>query len=113
MSRIEGYSFGRVVVDGREETTDVIVLPGRVVRNWRRRDGHGLVLEDLDDVMDELPERLVLGTGADGRLRPDPVTLELLRRRGIEVEALPTEEAVRRFAELNPAATAAALHLTC
>jgi hypothetical protein len=113
MARIEAYSFGRVVVDGREETTDVIVLPGRVVRDWRRRDGHGLAPEDLADVIDELPERLVLGTGADGRLRPDPVTLELLRRRGVEVEALPTEEAVRRFAELNPAATAAALHLTC
>ena len=113
MSRIEDYRFGHVVVDGREETSDVIVLPGRVVRNWRRRDGHNLVLEDLEGVLDELPERLVIGTGADGRLQPDPVTLELLRRRGIEVEALPTEEAVRRYGELNAAATAAALHLTC
>jgi hypothetical protein len=113
VSRIDGYRFGRVVVDGREETADVIVLPDRVVRNWRRRDGHSLVLEDLDDVVDELPGRLVLGTGANGRLRPDPVTLKLLRQRGVEVEALPTDEAVRRFQELDPAATAAALHLTC
>jgi hypothetical protein len=113
VARIERYSFGRVTVDGREETADVIVLPGRVVHNWRRRDGHSLVLEDLDEVVDELPGRLVIGTGANGRLHPDPVTLELLRRRGIEVESLPTEEAVRRFQELDPAATAAALHLTC
>ena len=113
MARIKGYSFGRVVVDGREETADVIVLPDRVVRNWRRREGHNLVLQDLDGVLDELPERLVIGTGAHGRLRPDPVTLELLRQRGIEVEALPTDEAVRRLQELDPAATAAALHLTC
>ena len=113
MSRIDGYRFGRVLVDGREETADVIVLPHRVVRNWRRRDGHSLVLEDLDDVADELPGRLVLGTGANGRLHPDPVTLELLRQRGVEVEALPTDEAVRRFQELDPTATAAALHLTC
>jgi hypothetical protein len=113
VSRIEGYRFGHVVVDGREETSDVIVLPGRVVRNWRRRDGHSLVLEDLDDVLDELPDRLVIGTGADGRLHPDPVTLELLRGRGVDVEALPTDEAVRRYGELDPAATAAALHLTC
>jgi hypothetical protein len=113
MPRIESYTFGRIVVDGREETADVIVLPGRVVRNWRRRDGHSLVLADLDAVLDELPGRLVLGTGANGRLRPDPVTLELLRQRGVDVEALPTNEAVRRFQELDPAATAAALHLTC
>jgi hypothetical protein len=113
VARIEEYSFGRIVVDGQEETADVIVLPDRIVSNWRRRDGHSLVLEDLDDVLDELPERLVIGTGANGRLHPDPVTLELLRQRGIDVEALPTEDAVRRYGELNPAATAAALHLTC
>jgi hypothetical protein len=113
MARIEGYRFGHVVVDGQEETADVIVLPDRVVTNWRRRDGHGLVLDDLDAVLDELPDRLVIGTGANGRLHPDPVTLELLRERGIEVEALPTDEAVRRYAQLNPAETAAALHLTC
>lgn len=113
MSRIERYRFGRIVIDGHEETADVIVLPGRVVRNWRRRDGHSLVLDDLDDVLDELPGRLVIGTGANGRLRPDPVSLELLRQRGIQVEALPTDEAVRRLRELDPAATAAALHLTC
>jgi hypothetical protein len=113
MARIGGYRFGHVVVDGQEETADVIVLPDRVVTNWLRRDGHGLVLDDLDAVLDELPGRLVIGTGANGRLHPDPVTLELLRERGIEVETLPTDQAVRRYGELNPAATAAALHLTC
>ena len=113
MGRIEGYSFGRVLVDGREETADVVVLPGRVLRNWRRREGHSLVIEDLEEVLDELPERLVIGTGADGRMLPDSVTLELLRARGVEVETMRTDEAVRRYGELNPAATAAALHLTC
>ncbi|MGQ0670848.1 MAG: Mth938-like domain-containing protein [Actinomycetota bacterium] len=113
MARIEGYAFGRAVVDGKEETRDLIVLPHRVVRNWWRLDGHALVLADLEDVLDELPERLVVGTGADGRMRLDPATLEKLRGRGIEVEALPTLEAVRRYGELDQERTAAALHLTC
>jgi hypothetical protein len=113
MSRLEDYSFGRLVVDGSEERQDVIVLPGRVVRNWWRRDGHALVLDDLADVLDELPPRLLVGTGAEGRMRPDPQTLERLAERGIEVEVLPTGEAVRRYGALNPAETAAALHLTC
>jgi hypothetical protein len=113
MARLEGYSFGRVVVDGHEETKDVIVLPERVLRNWWRREGHSLVLEDLEAVLDELPARLVVGTGAYGRMRPHPDTIEKLRERGVEVEVLPTEEAVRRYGALNPAETAAALHLTC
>ena len=113
MPTIDGYDFGHVVIDGREETRDVIVLPHRIVREWWRKDGHGLVLEDLDAVLDELPARLVVGTGAYGRLRPDPGTIESLRGRGIDVEVLPTAEAVDRYTELDPRTTAAALHLTC
>jgi hypothetical protein len=113
MPAIEGYGFGRVTIDGREETRDVIVLPQRVVRGWWRKEGHGLVLEDPDEVLDELPERLLVGTGAYGRLRPDPRALDSLRARGVEVEVLPTGEAVERYAEFDPRKTAAALHLTC
>jgi hypothetical protein len=50
-----------------------------VVRNWWRQDGHALALDDL-------PSHLVVGTGADGCMRPDPDA---------------------------PARTAVALHLTC
>jgi hypothetical protein len=113
MPRIERYRFGEIVVDGEAQTRDVIVLPDRVLTDWWRADGHRLVLADLDDVIDELPERLLVGTGAYGQLRPDPNALEQLRQRGVEVEALPTDEAVRRYGELDPRRTAAALHLTC
>jgi hypothetical protein len=95
---------------------DVIVLPNRVLSDWWRRDGHSLVIEDLADVLDELPERLIVGCGYAGRLEPDPSVVEALAKRGVEVEALPTPDAVDRFGELeakDPAAIAAALHLTC
>jgi hypothetical protein len=113
MARIDQYEFGPIVVDGREETRDLIILPDRVVRSWWRRDGHALVLDDLVEVLDELPPHLVVGTGADGRMRPDPDAIRQLRERGVTVEALPTGQAVRRFGELDPARAAAALHLTC
>jgi hypothetical protein len=106
MARIDHYEFGRIMIDGRQETKDL-------VRNWWRQDGHALVLDDLGEVLEELPSHLVVGTGADGRMRPDPDTIRQLQERGMTVEALPTGQAVRRFGELNPARTAAALHLTC
>ena len=113
VARIEQYSFGSVVVDGDRHSRDVIVLPRRVVGDWWRRDGHSLVLDDLEEVLDELPERLIVGCGAHGRLHPHPSVLEALAARGVEVEALPTAEAVKRYAESDPERTAAALHLTC
>jgi hypothetical protein len=80
MPRIERYRFGHVVVDGEEQTRDVVVLPDRVLASWWRADGHKLVLADLDDVIEELPERLVVGTGAFRRMRPERETLAELRR---------------------------------
>ena len=113
MPRLESYSFGRLVIDGNEHRRDVIVLPGRVVGNWWRRDGHSLQIEDLDEVLDELPGRLIVGCGAHGRLTPDPNALRALAERGIDVEVLRTDDAVRRYGRLDEARTAAALHLTC
>lgn len=113
VARLEHYSFGRVTVDGSDQTRDLIVLPGRVVTNWWRRDGHSLAMEDLEDVLDSLPERLILGVGAYGRLHPDPGVIAELERRGTAVECLHTDEAVHRYSELDERRTAAALHLTC
>lgn len=116
MARIENYTRGHVVVDGVELNRDVIVLPNRVLPNWWRREGHSLVIEDLEDVLDELPQRLIVGCGYASRLEPDRSVIEALARRGVKVEALPTEQAVARFEELearDPAVVAAALHLTC
>jgi hypothetical protein len=113
MARLENYSFGRLMVDGQEHTRDLIVLPERVVADWWRREGHSLAIEDLDEVLDELPARLVLGVGAYGRLQPEATVIAELERRGVEVECLPTDAAVRRYGELDERRTAAALHLTC
>ena len=113
MSRIEEYSFGHIVVDGQEHIKDVIILPGRVVSNWWRKDGHSLVMEDLEDVLPDLGKHLVIGSGAYGRMKPDPRTIEQLKARGIEVEILQTADAARRYGELDGASTTAALHLTC
>jgi hypothetical protein len=63
--------------------------------------------------VDELPERLIVGTGAYGQMRPDPGAIEELRARDVEVESMPTPAAVKRFGELDPSRTAAALHVTC
>jgi hypothetical protein len=113
MAELRDYSFGSLTVDGESHTRDLIVLPNRVVPDWWRREGHSLAIEDLEDVIEELPDRLILGCGAHGRLEPPPAVLDELRGRGVEVEAMPTAEAVRRYSELDPQRTAAALHLTC
>jgi hypothetical protein len=113
MARIDEYRFGHITVDGNEHTRDLIILPGRIRSEWWRKDGHGLAMEDFDDVLEELPGHLIVGSGAYGQMKPDPATIEALENRGVKVEVLKTGDAVQRYGELEPAQAAAALHLTC
>ena len=112
MARIDHYEFGQIVVDGRQETKDLIILPDRVVRNWWRQDGHGLVLDDLAEVLEELPAHLVVGTGAEGALPVMDQVKRAAERRKVELLTLPTPEAIRALRDESKD-TNAILHVTC
>jgi hypothetical protein len=113
---LDTYDFGRLVIDGREVRSDVLLRPGVVRDRWWRREGHVLHVEDLDPILEEGPDRLVVGTGAYGRMRPDEELEARLAARGVALEVLPTAAAVERVNELldlGDVHWAAALHLTC
>lgn len=115
--RITHYSFGRITIDGKTYTSDVIVYPGRVNPSWWRREGHLLQAEDLEEVVQAGIRTLVVGTGASGLMRVPPETLAFLSSKGIYAHAAPTAEAVEVFNKAQEQedreTVAAALHLTC
>lgn len=113
--KIESYQFGRIKIDGHAYTNDVIILSDHVVDNWWRKEGHVLHPEDLDVVFDAAPEMLVVGQGANGRMRVTNATRRRLESAGIELVALNSHEAVDRYNDLRTTQkrVAAALHLTC
>jgi len=56
---------------------------------------------------------LIVGTGARGQLPIMPEVFLEAERRGVEVVAVPTEEACRLLAAADPRSVAAILHVTC
>ncbi len=112
---IDEYEFGRMVIDGRTYTSDLLILIDEIRPNWRRRRGHSLYEEDLEDVLLAWPEVLVVGTGAFGRMRVPVETWEALQRVGIQSVIEKTPKAVKAFNELarEGRLVAAAFHLTC
>lgn len=111
---IEGYRFGRIVVDGKAYEKDVVILPEGVRANWRREKGHWLQAADLDWVLENKPAVFVVGMGAVSRMKTSPEVETILAQLEIELLALPTKEACERYNELRlEKRTAAALHLTC
>ena len=111
---IESYTFGRIVVDGKSYTSDLIIYPDRVEDHWRRKSGHRLAPEDLEQLLQGQARALVVGTGNEGLMRVPDETLDYLESAGFEVIVQRTDEACEtynRLAEQGP--VIAALHLTC
>jgi hypothetical protein len=112
--KIESYHFGEIVIDGQTYTNDVIILPDRVVSGWWREKGHELHPEDLDAVMEAGPGLLIVGRGAQGRMRVTRATHDALEQAGIDLVVKMTEQACEEYNALRDVQdVAAALHLTC
>ncbi|MFQ5791562.1 MAG: Mth938-like domain-containing protein [Acidobacteriota bacterium] len=113
--KITAYDFGRVDIEGKAYTSDVIIMPGKVKSDWWRKEGHRLRIEDLGDVVEAEPELLVVGTGYYGRMAIPAETRDYLESKGIKVHAARTGEAVQEFNRRRQEGwrIVAALHLTC
>ena len=112
--KIEHYSFGKITINGKTYTSDVIIYPGRVDSSWWRKEGHNLDIVDLTDVINAKPEVLIVGTGSSGLMKVPKDTISYLESKGIEVHAALTEKAVELFNKLQKdKIIIAALHLTC
>ena len=109
--------FGSLKIDGEKYRRDVILDQGKVrkrkkkpSREFREQFGHTPL-----SIKEEIPwqcKRLVIGTGLEGRLPVMDEVKDEAQRRGVELVARPTLEAVQ-FLKDNPAGTNAILHITC
>jgi hypothetical protein len=111
---IDHYQFGKITISGTSYTRDLILLPGRIITNWWRKEGHVLHTADLADVLDAEPQLLVIGLGANSRMQISPGAEQALAAAGTEWIALPTDKACQEFNQRTAdQEVAAALHLTC
>jgi hypothetical protein len=111
---IESYDFGRIVIDGRQFGSDVVIFPDRIDGNWWRKEGHTLSADDVKEIVEAKPEVLVVGTGYSGLMKIHPHTKQYLRSSGVELIAARSEEACKIYNELfKSRRVVAAFHLTC
>jgi hypothetical protein len=114
---IDSYEFGVIVVNGKRYTSDLIVLPEKILDGWWRKEGHELRVEDLEEIFkrEPKPEVVVVGIGYYGLVKILPEVENALKVRGIELVAQPTREACKTFNKLLNASrrVVGAFHLTC
>ena len=115
--RFEDFSFGAIRIDGATYEYDVVIDRGEVCKRRKKaskkfRDEFGHTPLSTEEKIPWKCRRLVVGTGAHGRL---PVMDEVERQagaRGIDLLVLPTVEAIKTLQE-NSEDTNAILHVTC
>src|SRR4030065_1508379 len=82
---IYNYSFGRIVINTKTRSSDVIVYPDRVDPSWWRKEGHYLNKEDLSAVVMAKPDIVIIGTGQSGVMEVPKGTVDFLESYGIKV----------------------------
>jgi hypothetical protein len=111
-------AFGEVEIEGRRYTHDVVIERGRIrkrrkgpSKGYRDRFGHTPLSPDEDIPWHR--SGLLIGTGAEGALPVMDEVVAEARRRGVELIAVPTDEACRLLRGLKRDRVNAVLHVTC
>jgi hypothetical protein len=110
------FSFGSLQIDGRTYEQDVVIERGEIRKRKKRpskrfRDEFGHTPLSVEEKIPWKCQRLVIGTGAYGRL---PVMKEVqveAERRHVELVVVPTNDALRLMERESKAN--AILHVTC
>ena len=114
MHNIESYRFGEMIIDGKSYRRDLIILPGKIIQNWRRKEGHQLILSDISDIPLSQIECLIIGTGKFGMMKIDKKVISVMNDKRIECIVEKTDKAVKQYnSVIQHKIVAAALHLTC
>jgi hypothetical protein len=110
--------FGVIEVEGERFERDVVIERGRIRKRDKKaskplRDRYGHTPLSLLEPIPWDCRRLIVGTGVDGALPIEDGVIEEAERRGVELLAVPTEEACELLADADLATTNAILHVTC
>lgn len=112
---IEDYRFGQMKIRGENYTSDLKIIGDDVIENWWRRESHYLHYDDITDILNALPDVVVIGTGASEMMVVPKEVIRVLEERGIGVVVQKTGQAVATFNKLKQEGrrVAGAFHLTC
>ena len=115
--RFEHFEFGVINIDGVEYEHDLVVDRGEIHRRKKKaskkfRETFGHTPLSVEEDIPWRCTRLVIGTGAYGRLPVMDDVRREARDRRVELVVLPTAEAIKVL-QKHPKKTNAVLHVTC
>lgn len=112
--KITNYKFGKIEIDGNKYTNDLIIFPHNIKTNWWRAKGHFLQVQDLEDVFELQPKKLIVGKGYYGLMKISDKVKAKAGDLGVKLVAEKSKKACKLFnEEKNKDNLVFAIHLTC
>ena len=112
--QITGYEFGRITINSKIFTDDLIIHGQEIVPNWRRKGGHLADIEDIKRILLEEGTHLIIGTGYYGMMKISHSLEEYCKKHNIILEAMRTKSAIEVFNSCDKSEKlVGAFHLTC
>ena len=111
---IESYKFGQMTINGKKYNSDLIIFKDNIYSNWWRREGHDLHIDDIQEIINEKPDVIIIGTGSFGLMKVSTDLINYLESIGIKTIVTKTKDACDEYNKLyKKKNTIAAFHLTC
>ncbi len=104
MAKIDSFSFGSIVIEGKKYGRDVLIFPDGTVRQrqggfWRFG-SHAIKREEIDQLAKVDAEEVIVGTGTGAIARLTPDAESWANEAKLNLVALASPEAIERFNRL-------------
>ena len=101
---IDGSSFGSITIDGQAYDHDVVIeLSGEIHKRKRKLSEsmfgapHMVSLEEAKDVFERGAERIIIGSGQNGKLTVSKEALAFFKKHKIIADVLTTPQAIEKW----------------
>jgi hypothetical protein len=119
MAKIDKFSFGSIIIDGRRYSRDVLIFADGTVKKRKGSflmfGSHNIKKGEIEEIAQDAPEAIIVGTGTDGKARLAPDVESWAKERNLNLIVQPSEEAIAKLTELmeQRKKVAALIHITC
>ncbi len=119
MAKIDSFSFGSIVVDGKKYRKDLILLPDGKVKQrkggfWMFGD-HNIKREEIEELFGTGAQVAVVGIGTISRARVSDEAQKYMAEKNLDLSILPSRDAVEKWNQTlgQGKKVAALIHITC
>lgn len=119
MAKIDSFSFGSIVVDGKKYRRDLIFLPDGTIK--RRKGGfwmfgdHNITKEEIEELFQSGAEVALIGIGTSSRALVSDEAKKYFEETNLDLSILPSTDAVGKWNQMldQGKKVAALIHITC